>query len=95
MDVSLTEALTVYGPLGILALVSMLAAGHMFRVLIKEREKHNQQFEALTKDHRAEMKAMLDRHIETTTTQITRYHDLADKLHAVIDSIARRIDRKG
>lgn len=75
--------LTVYGPLGVLALAGGLAAVHMFRVLQEER-----------KTHKAEMQAMVDRFIQTTTTMQQQYHSLAEKLQTSIDAIGRFMERR-
>ena len=93
MNITLVEVLTIYGPLGILALVSLSAAGHMFRVLGRERAAHTEQLAILNKEHKAEMQVMVDKYVQTTTTQIEQYHGLAVKLHNMIESIARRLDR--
>jgi hypothetical protein len=94
MEVTLTEVLTIYGPLGVLALVGLSAATHMFRVVQAERKTSQEQLNKLTSEHKAEMQAMVDRYIQTATTQIEQYHNLAEKLHGVVESIGRRLDRR-
>jgi hypothetical protein len=94
MEITLTEVLTVYGPLGVLALVGLVSAGHMFRVLQRERSAWDAQATTLNRDHKIEMQAMVERYITTTTMQIEQYHNLAEKLHNMIESIARRLDRR-
>lgn len=100
MEITFAEVLTVYGPLGLLASVGLSAAAYMFRVVGRERAGHTdqlavhaEQLAALNKEHKAEMQAMVERYIQTTTTQIEQYHSLAEKLHGMIESIARRLDR--
>ena len=94
MEISLGEALSVYGPLGIMAFVGITAAIYMFRVLGRERKAHTEQLALVHKEHKAEMQAMVERYISTTTTQIEQYHNLAEKLQGMIESIARRLDRR-
>jgi hypothetical protein len=104
MDVSLTEALTVYGPLGIMALIGLLIAGKLFRVLQQERDGWNQEaaklnathkaeIQRIATEHKAEMQAMVDRYIQTTTSQVEQYHNLADKIGAVLSSLSSRVRR--
>jgi len=106
MEVTLSEVLTVYGPLGLLALIGLVATIHMFRLLTKERAEaadvqatlasdHKKELHTMITEHKAEMQIMVDRYIQTTTTQINQYHSLAEKLHTMVESIARRLDRKG
>jgi hypothetical protein len=94
MDITLGEVLKVYGPLGALAFVGCAAAVILFKTLSRERDKHAARIEALSAEHKAEMQVMVERYIQTTTTQIEQYHVLADKLHGMIESIARRLDRR-
>ncbi len=95
MEITIVEALTVYGPLGLLAAVGLGAAGYMFRALSRERTAHQDQLATLVTDHKAEMQTMVDRYIQTTTTQIEQYHNLAEKVHGMVESIARRLDHRG
>jgi hypothetical protein len=81
MEVTLTEVLTLYGPLGLLSAVGMLAAVYLYR------DK-----KAAETRHREEMNAMVAREIERSTTIIDRYHAFADKLHILVDRLERRIE---
>ena len=94
-----------YGPLGLLAIIGLIAAVYLFRTLQRERrsfektlidmaKEHQATLVELVKEHKAEMKAMVERHIHTTTTQITQYHTLAEKLHTLVESALRRLDRR-
>lgn len=100
MEVTFAQALKIYGPLGILALVGITAAVHMFRVLNRERERHHEAVERFTAQitdlqatHKAEMQTMVDRFIETSTTVHKKYHGLAERLHVLVDSLTRKIER--
>lgn len=94
MDITLGEALKIYGPLGALAFIGCAAAYVLFRTLMRTRDKHDADMKKLQEDHRKELQAMVERYIQTTTTQIEQYHNLADKLYGMIESIARRLDRR-
>jgi hypothetical protein len=39
------------------------------------------------------MQAMVDRYIQTTTSQVEQYHNLADKIGAVLSSLSSRVRR--
>jgi hypothetical protein len=104
MEVTFIEALTVYGPLGILAAVGFLFAVKMFRVLQQEREErdqdaarlnaeHKAEMQRIATEHKAEMQAMVDRYIQTTTSQVEQYHNLADKIGTVLASLTHRVRR--
>lgn len=104
MEISLTEVLTVYGPLGTLALVGLYAAAKMFYVLQAERQEYDQRLDQLNTahreelqkiggEHKAEMQAMIERYIRTTTSQVEQYHTLADKISAVLASLTHRVRR--
>lgn len=95
MEVTLAEFLTVYGPLGILALVGLISAAHMFRVLQHERGEHTKLTNEMVAEHRSDMQAMVERYIQTSTTQIEQYYNLAEKLQTVVDSALRRLERGG
>ena len=100
-----SEWVKTYGPLGLLAIIGLVAAVFLWRALQSQRKKfdatlielakeHNETITELTKEHKAEMTAMVDRHIQTTTTQIEQYHNLAEKLHTLVESTLRRLDRR-
>jgi len=93
MEVTLLEALTVYGPLGILAGVGFFASLKMFRTLCEERTAKDRELQKVTIEHRTEMQAMIDRYIRTTTSQVEQYHNLADKIGAVLESLTQRMRR--
>lgn len=104
MEVTFVEALTVYGPLGVLAAVGFLFAVKMFRVLQQEREErdqeiarlnagHKEEIQRVASEHKAEMQAMVDRYIQTTTSQVEQYHNLADKIGTVLASLSSRVRR--
>lgn len=94
MDISLAQILKVYGPLGALAVIGIGAAVHMFRVLTRERREHTERLAQLQTEHKAEMQTMVDRYIETTSTTHEKYHGLAERLHALVESLSRKIDRR-
>jgi hypothetical protein len=83
MEVTLTEVLTVYGPLGILSLLTTVAAIKLYRDKNAAEERH-----------RDEMTTMVAREIERSTTIVDRYHAFAEKLHDVADRLERRMDRR-
>jgi hypothetical protein len=81
-----------YGALGILSLVLLLGCVHLFRTLTTAREKHMAEIKELNATHRAEMTIMIDRYIATANTQVQQYHQLAEKMNAVLDAFSRKLD---
>ncbi len=82
MDVTLTEALTVYGPLGLWAGAATYAAVKLFRELRAAEDRH-----------RIEMRALIDREIERSKTIVEQFHSVVDKLREVFDRLERRVRR--
>lgn len=79
MEPSVSSALLVYGPLGIMALVAFVVAIRLYRDREKERG-----------EHRAEMKIMEDKLIAKSESWMEKYHELAKAMGAVLDSMAKR-----
>lgn len=83
------QILVIYGPLGILALLACLVAINLYRDLKEERAARL----ADATKHNAEMRAMEERYIAKTETQIEKYHELSKTLNQTLDSAFRRYPR--
>lgn len=82
MEPSITSALLVYGPLGIMTLVSMLVAAKLYRDRETERAAH-----------RAELEKLQERHVTKAETWMGQYQELAKSLNTVLESISKRYDK--
>ena len=83
MEPSLTKAFLYYGPLGLAALIFLLAAIRFYR------DK-----EAAAKAHAKEMRAMEERYITKAETWMEKNHELAASINQVLESISKRYDRR-
>jgi len=83
VETSISNAFLVYGPLGLIALVSLLAAIRFYR------DK-----EAAATAHAKEMRAMEERYIAKAETWMERHHELAASINQVLESISKRFDRR-
>ena len=82
METKIAAALLVYGPLGVVALVSMWVAVRLYRDREAERALHKQ-----------ELKDFEQRYIGKAETWMEKYHELAKSLKDVLESISKRQDR--
>lgn len=94
------------GVLGLVVLLTIAAIVALWRQLLKERTSHKKEMTEQTDSckkelvdmtdlHRRELRELRDRFIEQTTMQVRDYHTLAEKTTSVLDSLARRVDRRG
>jgi Skp family chaperone for outer membrane proteins len=101
----ISEALLVYGPLGVMTLIGILVSGKLFRILSAERKAHTEKIETLTKDYAAEVKKLNEdhqkelaeahrRHSEKAEEWMKGYHDLANSLNSAFEGLLRRIRRE-
>ena len=79
----MNEALISYGGLGLLTLASVTAAIHVYRDKIRQDEAH-----------RAEMKVMLDRYIQSMNTFQEKLTSFAEKVHDLTVRLEAKIDRR-
>jgi hypothetical protein len=83
VESSISNTFLYYGPLGLVALVSLLAAIRFY--LDKEKA---------AKAHAEEMRAMEDRYITKAETWMEKNHELASSINQVLESISKRYDRR-
>ncbi len=75
----ISKALLVYGPLGIIALVSMYIAVRMYRDLIAER-----------KSHAEDMHAFQDRYITKAESWMQQYYELQKRMTDLVEAMSMR-----
>lgn len=101
VEEQIARVFLVYGPLGVIALVSLWVSLKMYRDLTKERADFLAKHEALTSQcraevqelarlHKEEMHALEERYITKAETWMQKYHDIAAELSAVADTLARK-----
>lgn len=78
----IAKALLVYGPLGIISLVSMLTTLKLYRDLTAERERNRK-----TED------ALVERFVSKAESWTTRYHELAESQVALMERIEKLLER--
>ena len=78
----IAEGLLVYGPLGIIALVSMITTLRLYRDLTVERDRN-----------RASEAALVERFVSKAESWTTRYHELAESLDTSIQANQRLMER--
>ena len=101
MDEVITGKRVVYGPLGILALVGMLVALHLFRVLTAEREARaaevkelNAENRKLNEEHKRALVEWENRYIAKAETWMQQYHELAKSMNAVLESLTKKRENR-
>ncbi len=82
--VDLSASLTVYGPLGILALLATLSTWKLYRDRERERKKH-----------REEMTAIEDKYISKAEDWMAKYAEFAKVATQVVDAAMRRYRNGG
>lgn len=90
-----TSAFLNFGAIGLVALLCVSATVYMFLTLQRERNKYTADLKASEDAHREEMKALVERYIAASNTHVKEYHALADKITAVLESLTRRVERRG
>jgi hypothetical protein len=94
VDTSISNAFLVYGPLGLIALVALLAAIRFYRDKEKAAETHAEILAAERDRHAKEMRALEDRYITKAETWMEKNHELAASINQVLESISKRYDRR-
>jgi len=79
MEPGVASLLLVYGPLGIMTLLSMIVAVTLYRDGKAEQVRH-----------KAEMDTMVERHVAKAETWMQQYNDLAKSMSAVLESMSKR-----
>jgi hypothetical protein len=93
-----------YGALGLLAFSAVSVAAALWRRLSTEQDAHTKQLEeigefhakrleAITAEHKTEMRLLMERLIETHSTQMREYHKLSENMVNVLDSMTRKFER--
>lgn len=95
-----TLNLTVYGPLGVLALLAIVVAVKLYLDHRKDRkdwqaqlDKERADCEVERKAHQAQMHQLEERYIAKAENALEKYHALAESLNRVLDSASRRYPR--
>ena len=78
----IAAGLLVYGPLGIIALVSMITTLRMYRDLATERERN-----------RAAESALVERFVSKAESWTTRYHELAEAQVVLMERVEKLLER--
>jgi len=98
IDEATKEAVKVYGPLALLAAVSMYAAAKLwFHLLRREKEwtllavDHKKEMATLITEHKREMKEFFERHVTKAETWIEKHHELMKSFRDFVESIERKI----
>lgn len=95
--------LVQYGALGVLTLSSVTVSAVLWRRLTAQQdlhiaqvkelgETHARRLEAITAEHKTEMRLLMERLIEPNTTQMREYYKLHEKVIIVLDSMARKFE---
>ena len=95
------EWLREYGPWA-LVVVCFSVIGFLYRAYSKARDAHEaaliahtEEIKELNAEHKKEMEDIVNRLIETSTTQVREYHMLAEKIALVVDSLSKRLEGRG
>ena len=95
-----TLNLTIYGPLGVLALLAIFVAVKLYFDARKDRatwqaqlNKEREECQKERKEHQDEMKKLEERYIAKAENALEKYHALAESLNRVLDSATRRYPR--
>ena len=84
--VELSTTLKVYGPLGILALLTTFAAIKLYR----DRDRDRQAFEAERKEWDKEMRTLEERYVTKAETWMSKYAEFSQAATQVVDATIRR-----
>lgn len=77
----LSEKLLVYGPLGIMTMISIIVAVVLFKLLIKERAAHDK-----------EMQALSEKFIEKSEIWMSKYNEQAMSQDVTIKALKGLVD---
>lgn len=76
---SIVDRLLLYGPLGIICIILLLAVIYLQRRNEKQEERH-----------RLEMNTLMERHMTKAETFVTKIHELGDRQASVLESLVKR-----
>jgi len=82
----LSKILIVYGPLGVLALLAIYVAIRLYR----DREADRVKFENALKEEREKYNELEERHINKAEGWMERYHELAQGMKQLLESVTKR-----
>lgn len=95
-----TMNLTVYGPLGVLALLAIIVAIKLYLDHRKDRKEwqaamdlQRKECETERKHYQEQMRQLEERYIAKADNALEKYHALAESLNRVLDSATRRYPR--
>ena len=94
---TLSGVLLVYGPLGLMALVSMLIAIKLYKDREADRVKHDEAIKALRAEMaeereraKADMEKFQERHIVKAESWMEKYWEISKAQTAVLESFSKR-----
>lgn len=82
----ISKILIVYGPLGVLALLAIYVAIRLYR----DREADRVKYELAMKEEREKYDALEERHITKSEGWMERYHELAQSMKQLLESVTKR-----
>ena len=91
---AIKDVFLIYGPLGFIALISLLAAIRFYRDKERAAEAHADTLATEREQHAKEMRAMEERYITKAETWMEKHHELAASINQVLESISKRFDRR-
>ncbi len=94
MESSISNAFLVYGPLGLVALISLLAAVRFYRDKEAATKEHAETLATERDQHTTEMRVMEERYFTKAETWMEKNHELAASINQVLESISKRYDRR-
>lgn len=74
----LTEKLYVYGPLGIICAVLLLAVAYLYKANVADRDKYDTTIAAERDKHQEEMKLFYERYVAKADSWMKQYYELTE-----------------
>jgi len=93
MEATIAKAFLVYGPLGLICLISLLVTWRLYRDITAERDRHVKEMNASRDQHAQEMRNLEERYITKAETWMEKNHELAQSINQVLASISKRFER--
>lgn len=87
---SIAKSLLVYGPLGVICVISLYVVCKLYRDSQADRVAFSSKLELLMANHAKEISELQERYINKAETWMEKYHELVKSLDAVLQSITQR-----
>jgi len=94
VEAKIASVLLVYGPLGVICILSLLFAWKKDRDLAKERVAFQNRIDDQSKAHHEELQTLQERFITKAETWMSKYGELATSMTAVLESFERKYPRR-